>query len=338
LDGVAENFPIVKRVPSMPQLYPLRFEPILRRYIWGGRRLAELGKRLGPESDYAESWEVVDRGADQSLVQSGPLAGISLGQLVQSHGRELLGRHHPRPRFPLLFKFLDARRQLSLQVHPADHQAALLSPPDLGKTEAWVILQAEPGSFIYAGLQPGVDRPRLASRLGDEGCEKCFHRYKPRPGDCIFLPAGVVHALGPGLLVAEVQQSSDTTYRLFDWNRPGSDGQPRPLHIDEALKVIDFDYGPVAPQLPLPSEDAAAERLVACDKFVLDRRRLVQSQALGGDDRFHILAVLEGTLQLHGDPAGEPMNQGDVALLPAALSPTTATPLGGCTLLDMYLP
>ena len=178
-------------------LYPLRFQPIFRRYLWGGRRLeSSLGKQLGPGHDWAESWEICDHAADQSRVQFGPLAGTSLGEL---------GRHHPQPRFPLLLKFLDAAQRLSVQVHPDDARAARLSPPDLGKTEAWVILEAEPGSLIYAGLRPGVDRRALAAAIGQGRCQDCLNVFPPSVGDCIFLPAGTVHALGAGLLVAEIQ-------------------------------------------------------------------------------------------------------------------------------------
>ena len=218
-------------------LYPLRFEPIFRRYLWGGRRLGTvLGKPIGEGSDYAESWEVVDHGADQSRVAFGPLAGTTLGELVREHGHELLGRHHPQPQFPLLIKLLDAQQKLSVQVHPNDEQAARLDTPDYGKTEAWVVLAAEPGSRIYAGLKRGFDRPALERELNRGTCELCLHHFEPRVGDCVFLPAGTVHALGGGLLIAEVQQSSDTTYRLFDWNRVGPDGRPRALHIEAGAR------------------------------------------------------------------------------------------------------
>ena len=146
----------------VPVDYPLRFEPLFRRYLWGGRRLQSgLGKPIGAGEDYAESWEIVDHGADQSIVAAGRLAGKSLHELVTQYGEELFGRHHPQPQFPLLFKFLDAHRNLSVQVHPNDEQARLLDPPDLGKTEAWVVVHAEPGSLVYAGLKRGFDRQAL---------------------------------------------------------------------------------------------------------------------------------------------------------------------------------
>lgn len=319
-------------------LYPLRFRPLFRQYLWGGRRLGEqLGKAIGPEPHYAESWELVDHGGDQSIVSHGPLAGLSLHALVVEHGRELLGRHHPVERFPLLFKFLDAAQPLSVQVHPNDAQAALLSPPDYGKTEAWVILAAEPGSYLCAGLRPGVDRATLARQTQNGASEQCIHRLTPKTGDCIFLPAGVVHAIGPGLLVAEIQQSSDTTYRLFDWNRVGADGKPRELHVEQALEVIDYDRGPVAPQSPVPLGEGQ-ERLVECDKFVLERRNTHRPFAIGGDDRFRILAVLDGTLSLPADAAPLPLARGDVALIPASVGRLMVEAHSPTTMLEMYMP
>ncbi|HZZ29650.1 MAG TPA: type I phosphomannose isomerase catalytic subunit [Pirellulales bacterium] len=323
----------------MLSLYPLRFEPLLRRYIWGGRKLGMLlGKPIGEESDYAESWEVVDRGADQSCVAFGPLAGTTLGELMRTGGAELLGLHHPQAGFPLLFKFLDCERTLSVQVHPTDAQAAQLHPPDLGKTEAWVVLEAEPGSVIYAGLKRGFDRAALEREVQRGTCELCLHRLEPRPGDCLFLPAGAVHALGAGLVIAEIQQSSDATFRLFDWNRLDADGRPRPLHIEQALAAIDYSLGPLHLQQPQPTEQAHVQRLVACEKFVLDRWRLTQPQSIGGDGRFHLLAVLEGDLQIAGDPAPQPAEHGQTWLLPAALGKCELIPVRSATLLDIYLP
>lgn len=322
-------------------LYPLRFEPIFRRYVWGGRRLASvLGKSIGQDATCAESWEVVDRGDVQSVVRVGPLAGTTLHQVVVEHAQELFGRHHPHPaeRFPLLFKFLDARQTLSVQVHPDDRRAAALDPPDLGKTEAWVVLARETGSLIYAGLRRGFDRHALTRELARGTCELCLHHFEPQPGDCVFLPAGVVHALGAGLLVAEIQQSSDATYRLYDWNRIGPDGRPRALHVERALEAIDYHHGPCLPPEPQPTSLPHVSRLVECDKFVLDRWQFDTPQMAGGDDRFHLLAVLEGSLRIAGDPIGEPLAAGGTALLPAACGAVQLQPQGRGVLLDIYLP
>jgi mannose-6-phosphate isomerase len=334
-------------------LSPLRFQPLLKRYLWGGRRLGTvLGKPIGDGSHYAESWEVVDHCSDQSVVAAGPLAGKTLGELVRSQAHDLLGRHAPLPQFPLLFKFLDCNRALSVQVHPNDEQAKELDPPDLGKTEAWVILAAEPGSVIYAGLKRGFDRPALEREVHRGTTELCLHKIEPRVGDCIFIPAGTVHALGAGLLVAEIQQASDTTYRLFDWNRVGPDGKPRQLHVEQSLDVIDYSRGPVVPQVPRQTERPYVERLVECDKFILDRwtfsRRtgfqpvaeedgLEARPTIGGDGRFHLLAVLDGEIRLADDPAGRPLRKGETALIPACRTESIEVD-EAAVLLDSYLP
>ncbi len=316
----------------------LRFRPKFRRYIWGGRKLATvLNKPLAEGNDFAESWEICDHGHDQSIVAVGPLVGTTLGELVSGRGEELLGRHYPQRQFPLLFKFLDCNQTLSVQVHPNDEQAARLTPPDFGKTEAWVILDAQPGSCIYAGLKRGFDRAALEREVARGTCEMCLHRIEPRAGDCVFIPAGTVHALGAGLLVAEIQQSSDTTYRLFDWNRLGPDGQPRPLHVAQALEVIDFQRGPVAPQTPQPTDKPHVSRLVACDKFILDRWTITHADRVGGDDRCHILAVISGSVRLAGFQSAEIMTMGETALLPAAGS-IEVRPDASAVMLDIYLP
>ena len=322
----------------MIPLYPLRFRLLVRRYLWGNRRLeTSLGKPLGPGNDYAESWELCDHGADQSIIEQGPLAGTTLSELVCHRGPELLGRHHPRPRFPLLVKFLDAALAISVQVHPNDDQAARLDPPDLGKTEAWYILSADPGSVIYAGLREGVDRRQLADAIRQGTCGDLLHRFEPRAGDCLFVPAGTVHALGAGLLVAEVQQSSDTTFRLFDWNRVGPDGKPRPLHVEQGLAAVDFQRGPVDPVLPRPTDRPWVSRLVACDKFVMERWEFDQPQTMGGDDRFHIVCVVQGAVRIAGDPHQAPLSKGGTALLPACLGAVRLVPQQPTVLLDAYV-
>jgi mannose-6-phosphate isomerase len=323
----------------MTSLYPLRFRPILRQYLWGGRRFeSSLGKPLPPGDDFAESWEISDHRTDQSVVEFGPLAGTTLHELVAVHGCELLGRHHPQPCFPLLLKFLDGNQTLSLQVHPDDARAARLDPPDAGKTEAWVVVEALPGSKIYAGLKPGVGRDQLLAAIRQGTCEPCLNVFTASPGDCVFLPAGTIHALGAGLLVAEIQQSSDTTYRLFDWDRLGPDGRRRPLRTEEGLDVVDFSRGPVMPQRPRATDRPQVSRLVECDKFVWDRFCFDSPMPVAGDDRCHILTVLQGAVQIAGDPADSVLPRGETALLPASLGQAMLSPQGRTVLLDAYLP
>lgn len=343
----------------MTQIPPLRFAPLLKRYLWGGKRLGTLlGKPLGEGEDYAESWEIADHGADQTVVHDGPLAGMTLAEVVEQYGKELLGRHFVRSnplqrvkethepakgRFPLLFKYLDCNKVLSVQVHPNDAAAAKQTPPDLGKTEAWVILAAEPGSVVYAGLKRGFDRAALEREVHRGTTELCLHKFEPKVGDCIFIPAGTVHALGAGLVVAEIQQASDTTFRLFDWNRVGPDGKPRQLHVAESLAAIDSSAGPVQPQVPRATDQAFVERLVACDKFILDRWQLdgtepAGQRTLGGDDRFHILSVLAGSAKVVASSAAKTLNLGQTLLLPACAGIGTIAAEPGTVLLDMYLP
>ncbi len=318
--------------------HPLRFAPVLKDYIWGGRRLAAWGKPLGPGQHWAESWEVVDHPQGQSHVLAGPFQGRTLHELVVERGEELLGRDAPRPRFPLLLKLLDAHDRLSVQVHPNDQQAARLDPPDEGKTEAWIVLEAAPGSGVWAGLLPGVDRPRLEEHLRQGTVEQCLHFQEVRPGDCILLPAGTVHAIGPGLLLAEIQQASNVTFRLFDWNRLGPDGRPRPLHVEQALEVIDFSRGPISPSRPQPTATPGEELLVACEKFVVRRRQVAEPVRLGGQQQCHIVLVIQGSGSWASDPLERPMRRGDSALLPAAAGAVEFVPREPTTLLHFHLP
>ena len=319
-------------------LYPLRFQPIFRRYVWGGRRLKDLlGKETGTDETCAESWEIVDHGQDQSVVLAGALAGSTLHDIVAEQGKELFGRHHPQSRFPLLLKFLDSQTNLSVQVHPDDGQAARLDPPDLGKTEAWIILHADPEARVYAGLKPGVRREELAQAIAAGTTEACLHSFHPAIGDCVFLPAGTVHALGAGILMAEIQQSSDTTFRLFDWNRVDKDGNSRPLHVDEALELIDFEAGAVAPRIPQPLSPTA-NRLVGCDKFVLDRYEIDARTVLPDQQSCRLLAVLSGSVTVARDPSGQELRMGQTVLLPACLGEVTIDTSADATMLVISLP
>jgi mannose-6-phosphate isomerase len=319
-------------------LPPLILTPIYRRYLWGGRRFeSAFGRRLAEPGPYAESWQLVDRGDDQSIVAAGPLAGTSLGTLVRSHGRDLLGRHAPLASFPLLFKFLDACQDLSVQVHPDDERAAARGTPDLGKTEAWYVIDSLPGSRIYAGLRAGVTRDHLAEALRAGRCDDVIHAFPVHAGDCIFIPAGTVHAIGAGLLVAEIQQSSDVTFRLHDWNRVGPDGQPRPLHVEEGLDAT-TRLGPVAPVSRRPTADPAAQRLVDCDYFSFDEVRPRGTWEVGGDDACHFVAVLSGRVGLEERWGLPPLGPGDTVLVPASAGRQPLTATGDATLLRVALP
>jgi len=196
------------------------------------------------------------------------------------------------------------------------------------------VLAADRGSKIYAGLNAGVTKEDLREALESGTCDQCLHTFEPQVGDCVFIEAGTVHALGEGLVIAEIQQASDTTFRLFDWNRVGADGKPRDLHIKQSLEVTNFERGPVAPQQPQDADPTGRERLVDCDKFVLDRCAFTASQAIGGDDRFHLLVVIEGSLAV----GEEELLLGETCLLPAAAGSVAIVPRGKAVVLDISLP
>ncbi len=300
----------------------IRFEPILKRLIWGGRKLGTLlGKSIGEESDYAESWELADHGSDVSRVAEGPLAGVSIRELIDADVVGLLGTElGDVERFPLLIKFLDAERVLSVQVHPDDALGVELVG-DRGKTEAWVILDTEPGALIYAGLKAGVDRRALELGLERGEVEPLLHRFEPRVGDCVFIPAGTVHAIGAGILLVEVQQMSDATFRLFDWGRTGPDGKPRALHVAESMQAIDFKRGPVEPvRAALERERwGTRERLVNCDYFSIERLDLREgATGVGSAGHFTILIGIEGGLRIEGGGGSTLLKRGETVLLPAA--------------------
>ncbi len=321
-----------------PGLPPLIFAPIYRRYLWGGRRFASaFGRSLLPGQDYAESWELVDRGADQSVVAAGPLAGVTLGALVRERGPDLLGRIHPMPAFPLLFKFLDAHQVLSVQVHPDDARAGRLHPPDRGKTEAWYVVAAEPGSRIFAGVMDGVAPSDLAAAIRAGTCDTVLHSFTPAPGDCVFIPAGTVHAIGAGLLVAEIQQSSDVTYRLFDWNRTGPDGRSRPLHVEAGVEAT-TQVGPVGPVRRQATRDPASQQLVACEYFVLNEVTPEHNWSIGGDGQFHFIAVITGSIHLASHWSLPPIPAGGCVLVPASSPRQEITTDSGTLLLRVCLP
>ncbi len=319
----------------------LRFHPILKRIRWGGTRLGTvLGKPLGPETDYAESWEISDHGEDQSVVSSGLYAGATLNHLVRTQSEELFGADAKRfaHQFPLLIKFLDANDRLSVQVHPDDEQAKQYDPTENGKTEAWVIISAEPGSRLYAGLKNDVDADSMRQAIDDGRLEDCLHSFEVSAGDCVFIPSGTVHAIAEGILLAEVQQSSDMTFRLFDWNRLGTDGRPRPLHIEDAIRCTDFERGPVTCAHPVAIDGVSGgEEVVRCEFFTLRRYTGSGEVTIPDDDRFHVLMGLGGTSRVIAADIDETLAFGDTLLLPAARHPTSIERSDDSVVLDVFV-
>lgn len=306
----------------MTELYPLTFKSIPKIRVWGGRKLETLyHKSLPPDVPVGETWEIVDRESDNSVIENGPLAGNTLHWLMLHHKKELLGeRNAGAAQFPLLVKILDAREQLSLQVHPPTQVASSLGGEP--KTEMWYVAQAEPGAEVYAGLKRGTTRSDFEAGLARGTVEQCFHRIPVKTGDALFLPSGRVHALGAGLVIFEIQQNSDSTYRVYDWNRVGLDGKPRDLHIAPSLQSIDFqDYEPsLVPGDQKNHESSGRRSLVNDPLFRVDILKLKTNEdfKLGGDAP-KIIGLLEGIVSIAGSGQTLRLLPGQFCLVPACV-------------------
>jgi mannose-6-phosphate isomerase len=304
----------------------LRFEPFLRPMVWGGRRLEVLGKQLPAAENYGESWEVSDHPLARSVVAQGPWRGTTLHALMETHRAALLGPAANQHRaFPGLFKFLDAQDWLSVQVHPDEDSVKNLWPGEGPKNEAWFVLEARPGSLIYAGLLPGIGPEQLRAALGQGTVDQCLHRFEPRAGDFLYFPAGTVHAVGGSVLFAEIQQTSDATFRLFDWNRTDSQGKSRPLHVEQSLACIDWSRGPGAPVHvdQFNGSQPAHVPLVQSPYFHLSFVREQAAFALGGRNQLQAFCVFSGRARAE---TGEEMLPGQVWVVPAALAATQCRP------------
>jgi len=324
-------------------LYPLRFEPLYQYRLWGGRRLAGLlSTPLPGDGPIGEAWVLSDRDDHPSRVANGSLKGQTIGELMAEHPVEMLGgliqRFH---RFPLLLKFLDAREMLSVQVHPSDAETGLLPTGESGKTEAWVVLEAGPNSRIYAGLRPGVTEPGLRQAISNGGVADQLAYITPQPGDAVFIPAGTVHTLGGGVVVFEVQQNSDVTFRLYDWGHVDAQtGQPRPLQVQQALACFEFAERPAGPVVPVleAATPVKRERLFQCEHFGLWRLSGKAPFTVGVADVPRVLVCIEGEGKVQHDGATFPVRKGDVWLLPAVVGACPFQPRGAVSLLEIALP
>ena len=322
-------------------LYPFIFRPILKERIWGGRELERLyAKPLPPGKPIGESWEISDRPGDASVIANGPLAGKNLRWLMENHVRELLGDAQPagENRFPLLCKILDAREKLSLQVHPKPGSAGVSpasstarrqdgsAPGGEPKTEMWFIADAAPDASLYVGLKRGVTRAKFEKKISDGSVADCFHRIPVKAGDAMFLPSGRVHAIGDGLVIFEIQQNSDTTYRVFDWNRVGLDGKPRELHVAQSLASIDFnDFEPKLVETKFAADGNIQKRPLVNDPLFNVEAWKLNSGASGllKPKKLQIVAATGGKIEIKsGLERGRPVRAGqspELADEPSAL-------------------
>ena len=307
---------------------PVVFKPILKERIWGGRKLAELfGKNIPPAKRIGESWEIVDRPEAQSIVREGPLAGRSLHDLWVNFRQELFGKVPNAPRFPLLIKLLDARETLSLQVHPPQEIAESLGGE--AKTEFWYVAASEPNAEIFVGLRKSMTRDQFQDALNSGTVADCVHAIRMKSGAAMLLPSGRFHAIGAGNLLVEIQQNSDTTYRVFDWNRVDDQGEPRQLHVDQALQCIDFND--VAPEPIIPT----GELLVRHELFEVQKWNLDSARDIAPFGQFAIVLCLTGALQC----AGVDLTPGNFFLVPASLQDRSIHPRGEDTsLLRVTIP
>jgi mannose-6-phosphate isomerase len=330
------------RDPARVLLYPLRFEPIYQYRLWGGRRLSNLLTAALPgDEPIGEAWVLSDRGDHASRVADGPLKGRTLGELLELYPEQMLGELAGRfSRFPLLLKFLDVREMLSLQVHPADDRKDLLPAGETGKTEAWVVLEAGAKSRIYAGLKPGTTVDDLRRAVASGVVADNVASFVPKPGDGVLVPAGTVHSLGD-VVVFEIQENSDVTFRLDDWGHVDpKTGRPRELQVDQALSAIDVSQGTVKPVSPVLGETTPVERelLFDCDYFRLWRLRGQSPFAVGAAGASRILVCLEGAGRVEHDAGSYAAGKGDVLLLPATFGACIFRPSGSVTLLEAALP
>lgn len=325
------------------ELYPLTFTPVLKDYIWGGRNLERLGRTLPPTGVIAESWEIAAHEDGTSIVNNGRFASMPLTELHAELGIDLIGRRsawaHERGKFPLLIKLLDASRHLSVQVHPADDYALAHEGNELGKTEMWVVLNAEPGAEIILGVTAATTPKAFREAINNGRLEPFLHHIAVQAGDHICVPAGSLHAIMGGLLIAEIQQNSNTTYRVYDWNRVGANGNPRPLHVDKAIDVTNFAQ--IEPALHPPQlieENNGIRRELLCQNQYFTTERVIMETGT----RFEGECRGE-TLEIWGAIAGSAaINDVSLAavsfvLLPATLGRFTVQALAPATLLRTYV-
>jgi mannose-6-phosphate isomerase len=330
-------------MPAESLLTPFRFEPIYQYRLWGGRKLEKLlASPLPPDVPIGEAWILSDRDDFTSRVADGPFAGKSIQDLIQISPKGMFGdKADTLTRYPLLLKFLDAQEMLSVQVHPSDQHKDLLPPGERGKTEAWLVIESEPESSIFAGLKEGTTAEDIREGLATKTVANSLASFRPKPGDGLFIEAGTVHALGGGVVVFEVQQNSDVTFRLYDWDRvDAKTGKTRELHVEESLQSTNFSQGPVDQVTPkvLTTEPVLREELFTCEFFRTIRNQGSLPFTVGAPGALRSIVVIDGQGTLTHNEIAYPFNKGEVWLLPAEVGSVAVTPLGAVNVLEIELP
>ena len=303
------------------KMYPLLFEPVYQHYLWGGHRIIDTFQREGKPGIYAESWEISDRPEGMSIISNGPLAGRSLSDVLHEANSALLGDVQS-DHFPLLIKILDAKKTLSVQVHPNDETAKRHGGE--AKTEMWYVLDAEPGACVYAGYKPGMDEERFRQAVAEGTLENELRMVPVKTGDAVFMPGGRVHAIGAGCLMLEVQQNSNTTYRIYDWGRVDAEGNARELHIDQAVQVTRWhDEAPVI--VPAHKLECAGDNenwlILECEYFRMDKLILSAPHPVQHSGAsFHALFCAQGAVQLSWDTGEVELQAGVSCLIPAVVN------------------
>jgi mannose-6-phosphate isomerase len=316
-------------------IYPLKFEPVYKDYPWGNTRLPALLGRKAPDGIYAESWEVSTHRDGESVVVNGELAGKTLSEVLTLAGKSILGSAVKGNDFPLLVKLIDAAQPLSVQVHPNNGNAESVKGEP--KTEMWYFLNDEP-AHIYCGLNPGTTRDDFLSAMKNETFEAVLRKVPTEKGGAAYVPGGRVHAIDAGCLILEIQQNSNTTYRVYDWGRVGNDGQPREMHVEKALQVIDFEDA--ADPVCTPVEKMPGIRTICTSEFfVLDELSLVGTMSLEADGRsFQVLFCAEGAFDILFDALSCRVEKGESVLIPAELGPYDITSNQTLTILQISVP
>lgn len=303
----------------MEKLYPLRFDPVYKDYIWGGSRIPKLYNRDKPAGVYAESWEISTHPDGTTPIANGPLAGKTLCDLLPENKTALLGTNVKSDDFPLLIKLIDARDVLSVQVHPNDGNAAAVNGDP--KTEMWYFLEGDGSSQIYCGLKPGIGKNEFLKAMQNKTFSDILQTIPVYKGRAVFVPGGRVHAIGPGCLILEIQQNSNTTYRIYDWDRVDANGKGRELHIEKALQVIDWENNGD------PRCQISGTTIQRCEFFQLDRFELAAAREFPMSGKsFHVLFIAEGSGTVSWADGAEALSAGQSWLIPAALDSFTVCP------------